>query len=440
MIGLADIAAVRRIGPLIAPTNRPDLLDLIRDASVETSGGLFHFQAESAAAAAAWLLRGTHTNALGHALRGDSPKAPDLQQLFGLNRLLGFRGQRAAYDTIIPSLFRRSEDEQKRHLRARGWFSAAISAWHNSNFRYTDGQLDEFGVERETATGIAQHYGLATDFVDWTWDPLVAMIFAVAGSEPGDRVSVFIRPFGPSSRPHEAYNVFLPPSFAGRAWRQRGFFSWQPVAPQYFDDPSMRVIDGGRNQQRSRAANHHRISFPVTDHDIAWANPRLEGLYREEFGQLFDLVNWCLKSAAISERTPWSTIWTDRDFVAECDRQKLEPPTLFTTPAPIVATRENVPVMLDYLEMMALRQRPSGGLAYHKPALLTALVAFPRKSFPKAGRSAVLPQDPRAAAFPPDPLRVSRWAEEVETFDPAQDLATPSDSYFVEAPHDHPAT
>lgn len=219
------------------------------------------------------------------------------------------------------------------------------------------------------------------------------MMFAVAGSQPDDLVSVVIRPFGPGGRPQEAYNVFLPPSFAGRAWRQRGFFSWQPVEPQSCDDPSVRVIDGRRNQYRSRAADHHRITFSVTLHDIAWANLRLQSLYREEFGQLLDFVSWCLKSAGISERTPWSTIWNDRDFVAECHRQRLEPPTVFTSPAPAVATRENVPEMLDYLGIMALRRRPSGGLAYHGPALLTALCALPRKSFPKGRRRDVMPQD-----------------------------------------------
>ncbi|MGA7805784.1 FRG domain-containing protein [Bradyrhizobium sp.] len=356
-----------------------------------------------------------------------------MPQLFGLNRLLGFRGQQAKYDTIIPTLFRKSEDVQKLHLRARGWFSTAISAWHNSSFRYADEQFDQLGVERETATGIAQHYGLATDFVDWTWDPLVAMVFAVAEAVPGDLVSVFIRPFGPASRPHEAYNVFLPPSFARRAWRQHGFFSWQPVAPQFFDDASVRMIDGGLNRKRSRAASHHRVSFPVTAEDIAWAKPQLDALYEEEFEQLLALVSWCLTAAADnSDRTPWSVTWHDRDFIAECDRRKLEPPTLFTTSPPASATRENIPEMMDYLEIMALRQRPSGSLAYHKPALLTALVALPRKSFPKVRESNAAALDSRAVTLPPDPTRLVRWSDDVRAFDPAQDLLTPSDEYFVD--------
>lgn len=73
-------------------------------------------------------------------------RCPNSSNCLGSTDPLGFRGQRAEFDTIVPTLFRRSEDEQKRHLRARGWFSVAISASHNSNFRYTDDLLDKFGV------------------------------------------------------------------------------------------------------------------------------------------------------------------------------------------------------------------------------------------------------------------------------------------------------
>lgn len=434
MTSLADIAAVRRTGPLIdASASHADLIDMIRRAGIETGDDAFHFRTGSATEAAAWLLGGAHANALGDGLGSAPAKTPDLPHLFGLNRLLGFRGQQAKYDAIIPSQFRRSEDEQILHLRAGAWFSTAISAWHNSSFRYSDGQLDTFGVERATATGIAQHYGLVTDFVDWTWDPLVAMIFALAGAKPGDLVSVFIRPFGPGSRPHEAYNVFLPPSFAVRAWRQRGFFSWQPVAPQYFDDLGVRLIDGAFNKERSRAASHHRVSFPATAEDIAWAKPRLDALYNEEFGQLLELVDWSLKAAANSHRSPRSLMWRDRNFIAECERLKIDPPTLFTTSPPATATRENIPEMMDYMEMMALRQRPRGGLAYHKPALLTALVALPRKSFANVASSDAATRDKRSVALLPDPVRLDRLRDEVQSFDPAQDLLAPSDTYFVDA-------
>jgi hypothetical protein len=289
------------------------------------------------------------------------------------------------------------------------------------------------GVERESATGVAQHYGIATDLVDWTWDPLVAVTFAISVSSPGEMASVFIRPFGPSNEPHKAYNVFLPPSLAGRVWRQRGFFSWQPVIPQHFDSPEMRMIDGGYARYRSQASNHYRVSFPVQSEDIDWAKPNLTALYREDFWQLLDLVDWCLDAAATIEYTPRYVGWREGDFITECDRLMLQPPKLFTMPPPDTAIRENVAEMMDYLEMMALRRRPIGGrLAYHKPALQTALVAFPRKSFPMVKVSDAAIRDERAAVLPPNPLRLSRWSEELEKFDPEQDLRAPSDAFFVE--------
>jgi hypothetical protein len=160
---------------------------------------------------------------------------------------------------------------------------------------------------------------------------------------------------------------------------------------------------------------------------------------RDDFGQLLDLVDWCLKTAFSVKHVPRYVAWLKDDFIAECGRLKLQPPTLFTTLPPDTATRENVAEMMDYLEMVALRRRPIGGrLAYHKPALQTALVAFPRKSFPLAKVSDAATRDERAAILSPNPARRFRWKEELQKFDPAQDLRTPLDAFFVEAePRSH---
>lgn len=435
MLCLSDIATVKRTGPLIeASTNYSEVLDAIGSAAIEVTEDKLHFRARSASEAAAWLIRGAHDNALGPDLRAMHPGTVRLQHFFGLNRLLGFRGQNTKYNTIIPSIFRKSHADRIIHGRARDWFATAINAWHNSYFRYANGKIELLGIEQEVATGVAQHYGIATSFVDWTWDPLVAMAFAVSGSSPGEFTSIFIRPFGPSSRPEQRYDVFLPPSFAGRIWQQRGFFSWQPVAPEYFDISQISVLEGGYARYLSKSDNYFRISFPVASEDVDWAMPQLSKLYCDDFVQLLELSSWCLKAAAVVEDiSPYRT-WDKDKFIRECERLKLQPPTLFTTPPSDAVTGENVVEMMDYFEMMALRCRPVGGrLAYHKPALQTALVAIPELSFPLVGNSNAASKDRRAAVFPPSPLLQLRWGEDIRKFDPAQDLRSPSDEFFVDA-------
>ena len=131
--------------------------------------------------------------------------------------------------------------------------------------------------------------------------------------------------------------------------------------------------------------------------------------------------------------------WVNELAPAECERLKLQPPTLFATPAPAIVTGENTTEMMDYLDIMSVRRRSfAGHFAYHKPALQTALFALLKKSFHKVQVSDPMTRDARAAVLSPDPIRRFRWMAEVAMFEPVKDLRVPSDTLFVDSAHHQP--
>ena len=326
---ISDIAGIKRTGPLIDPENNADdrLAQLALKANnIEVSHS--EFVATSASCAAAWLLAVTDANALGNAIFGRTINIA--QSPFEVNQLLGFRRQNAIYDTIIPSLYRLKSEERIEYDRAFVWFHAAVSAWHNSFFRNHNGELAEGGVEHEAAMGVAQHYQLATFLVDWSWDPLVAVAFAISGLQEGEKGAAYFRDFGNGlDRNH---NFLLPPQFAKRVWRQRGFFSWHPVSPEDRDDHIVNMIDGGRNRFLRAASNYHRVVFPVGRADILWAKDKYKELMAEETPRLSHLSKWCLQAIrqGASRIGPLLAQHTTLErFTRLCTRANLDLPEIF---------------------------------------------------------------------------------------------------------------
>ena len=214
---LAEIRKVARIGSLVdAQANSAEFLAELGQEALRVEQRDVEFVAATATSAAAWLLELANVNALGEALHRPrwEPPARDCFR-FSSNCLIGFRGQRAEYRTIIPSIYRKSEPEQTLRNSARVAFHAALSAWHNTYFRYADSTLHDFGgVELWAAIGAAQHYGLGTFLIDWTWDPLVAIAFALEGLSPGETGAVYLCNWDPLER--SAHTVNLAPPFLKR--------------------------------------------------------------------------------------------------------------------------------------------------------------------------------------------------------------------------------
>lgn len=131
---------------------------------------------------------------------------------------------------------------------------------------------------------IAQHHGLATRMMDWTYYPLVAAFFAVCESHPGDAVIhcfkykwIFV---SKDSSPFETERiaVFKPSGVVGRIVRQGGLFTVhnEPATPLE------EQMDSGELLERIVIAESYRktLLFELNHYGVNRATlfPDLDGL------------------------------------------------------------------------------------------------------------------------------------------------------------------
>ena len=389
---IPGLAELRGIGPLFSDRlTTKELFGLVDQAGAVRWDGISGV-AESSRAAAAWLLCASNANAFGRVEQhGFSP--------LGKGRLWGYRGQKGSYKTILPRLHRLPVKDRAECERAFTWFYAAISAWHNSYFRYRNDHVDDGGLERDTALGVAQHYELPTFLVDWTWDPIVAMAFAIANLKPGKHGVVFIRDFGDGREPTRSYNVLLPATFAERPWRQRAFFSWHPVPPESFGDLVVRAIDGGLSEALADVKQYRRLTFPACEQDIKWAEEYRTVLMRDQASWIGELAEWSRNVARRGANGPiHPQVLNMEDLQARCRASGLEMPRFDVKMHNISAT-ENVSLTMDYLDQMAIRRdQRDGRIKYYIPFLLTACAGMPQHSWVNSPTDQAF-GDPRAGVF-----------------------------------------
>ena len=229
----------------------------------------------------------------------------------------------------------------------------------------------------------------------------------------------------------------LPPSFAPRVWRQKGFFSWETVPPENWDDPITISMIGRVPEFNSKTTNYHHVNFEASATDIAWARRTVRSLYKEDKTlRLSGLTAWCLETASRGHKLRWQSarLMNADDFVRECQHYKRRIPHLFKTGICHDEAGERVSEMMDYIEMAALRRHPnSGRLAYYIPALLTLTCGLPWSSFPLRPGVTAAVADTRARVFGSGPERnVDEWRRRLtlhECSRPDYDL---SGSLFVE--------
>lgn len=214
--------------------------------------------------------------------------------------------------------------------------------------------------------------------MDWTWDPLIALAFAMAKLRPGEKGTVFVRDFGDGTRPTSSYNVLLPPPMAKRGWRQRGLFSWFTVPPENLENPMVRAIDGGLSRALADVSFYRRITFPASRTDIIWAQQYHSELMENELHGIEYLAQWSRDAARNGAIGPVHLhVLTFDDFEDWCQRFELGLPELLVDADRFVST-EDVTLTMDYLDSFAVRRSgQTGSVAYFIPFLLTATVGMP---------------------------------------------------------------
>ena len=350
-----------RQGNLLANDVLPDVDKLA--ASVQHVAGEEYF-APTAASAAAWLARMAHQNA-----DLESEERYVLPRLSPRPRLLCFRGQPAKYSLLAPSLSRFDLPRKGQHQRAVAWLHIALQLWATTKFEFSSANTDGWWKGRpyfldraEEVDPVAQHYGLGTNLIDWTWDPIVAACFAIHRLDVSSEAlvertgRVYIRAVHPESKSQ----AMLPPSFATRIWHQRGAFQWQP------DPDSVGAIAeqlGSLGQlvlARQAVISYPRVSFPCSREDIDYASDRISQLVSKS-DPLQLLADWSLSVAGTVAEAPAKSLALSPTLEALADYL---PHEVIVQYQKILLssgkTEEDPQLMIDYVDSVALRQTSSG--------------------------------------------------------------------------------
>ncbi len=328
------------------------------------------YSAPSAASAAAWLLLAAHDNAN---LSGERSTLPES---IPLSSSLCFRGQPSKFELLTPSISRVESEHRTQNEMSKAWFQIGLQLWCDRRFRFTDHedhwrQNHSYWMDRQMdVEPVAQHYGLGTNLMDWTWDPIVAISFAshrldVYSSDAMEHQGcVCLRAIHPES----AEQAMLPPSFATRIWRQRGLFQYQP-------DPIYREIVyrelgalGPLMAGRQRVTSYPNITFTCAPDEKAAAKEVIDGLLLED-DPVMEIVEWARDVSHVFPQLPSRSL----TYLPNIDELKEQLPTkLFQAFVHILAStpdvREDVPLMIDYVNSVAIRST-ANGCAYDAWAL-----------------------------------------------------------------------
>jgi hypothetical protein len=222
----------------------------------------------------------------------------------------------------------------------------------------------------EEVDPVAQHYGLGTNLIDWTWDPIVAACFAAhrldASSEvSGERTGrVYIRSIHPESKSQ----AMLPPSFATRIWNQRGAFQWQPD-PDAVGAIAQKLGSLGQLvRARQAVISYPSVSFACSREDRDDASDRIAQLVSKS-DPLQLLADWSLVVAEHVAEVPAKSLSLSPtlEALADCLPHELLV-EYHEIPRSSSKEEENPQLMIDYVDYVALR-RASCGIQYDAAGL-----------------------------------------------------------------------
>jgi len=321
------------------------------------------YWAPSAASAAAWLLRLAHQNADLLAIQDTR-----LPRLSPRPRLLCFRGQAAKYLLLAPSISRVDSKHKNRNQMAIAWLKVALQLWVNERFHLSP-HNDVWATTRsywldtnEAVLPVAQHYGLGTNLIDWTWDPFIALCFAsqkllTRTDDPRECAGrVCIRSIDPESKGQ----AMLPPSFARRIWLQRGLFQYQPDPGDIPVITAQLGVLGKVAESRQQVNSYPNISFACSETDRAVAERIILGLTLQD-DPLLRLMKWALSVADVLFEPPRRSL----AYLPNLEQLKEELPENFLLDFEHIVdsstdTSEDKRLMVDYVTTASIRRSVAG--------------------------------------------------------------------------------
>jgi len=139
-----------------------------------------------------------------------------------------YRGQSNGDYELIPKGGRRPFMHSSGKI---GFHEYRFDAWKESMIAH----IANHPAEDLAILALAQHYGLATKFLDWTYNPLVALFFAVDDEDESVDGAVFVylneRPNLPHNTPLNSITEvsrYVPRPFDKRIVTQKAVFTYHP--------------------------------------------------------------------------------------------------------------------------------------------------------------------------------------------------------------------